>query len=53
MSETELITRTPSPRTRESIAADLRQLGVTEGMTLLVHSSLSSLGWVCGGEAPR
>jgi aminoglycoside 3-N-acetyltransferase len=49
MSEAELIARTPLPRTRDSIAADLRQLGVTEGMTLLVHSSLSSLGWVCGG----
>lgn len=35
--------------TRESLKRELRELGVKEGMTLLVHSSLKSLGWVCGG----
>jgi aminoglycoside 3-N-acetyltransferase len=49
MSEMEVISRTPSPRTRYSLAADLHQLGLTSGAVVLVHSSLSSLGWVCGG----
>lgn len=37
------------PRTRALVADDLRALGVAAGDTLLVHSSLRSLGWVCGG----
>lgn len=36
--------------TADRLAADFRQLGVQEGMTLLLHSSLKSLGqWVAGG----
>ena len=40
----------PPPATL-SLAADLRALGVRPGATMIVHSSLSSLGWVIG-DAP-
>ncbi len=49
MSEEEVIARSPAPVTQQSLVADLGRLGVEEGMALLVHSSLSVLGWVCGG----
>lgn len=37
------------PATVESLVTDMANLGIRPGMTLLVHSSLSALGWVCGG----
>jgi aminoglycoside 3-N-acetyltransferase len=47
--EQEVIARTASPATVDSLAAELGELGVEPGMVLLVHSSLSHLGWVAGG----
>lgn len=45
-----LMDQSTKPQTRQSIAADLKQLGLKKGMIVLVHSSLKSLGWVCGGH---
>lgn len=49
MDEKSAIAGSAGPVTIGSLAADLRRLGLVEGSTVLVHSSLSSLGWVCGG----
>jgi aminoglycoside N3'-acetyltransferase len=35
--------------TAKELVADLRRLGVKPGQTLMVHSSLKSLGWIPGG----
>jgi len=49
MNEAEAVVRTETPNIRESVANSLRDLGLYPGMTVVVHSSLSALGWVCGG----
>jgi len=49
MSERDAIERTATPITTASLVENLRRLGVEPGITLLVHASLSVLGWVCGG----
>ena len=48
MSEADIISNTPWPRTPQSLAIDLFNAGLNPGSTVLVYSSLSSLGWVCG-----
>lgn len=49
MSEADIIKATRSPVTIDMLYQDLLHLGVNSGDILLVHSSLSSIGWVCGG----
>ncbi|HRQ41656.1 MAG TPA: AAC(3) family N-acetyltransferase [Chloroflexota bacterium] len=49
MSEASVIFRSPQPFSSHHLAQDLRRLGVKPGMTLLVHSSLSRIGYVPGG----
>ncbi len=51
MGEAEVIRKHhEAPVTHELLSRDLRTLGLEPGMTVVVHSSLSALGWVCGGE---
>lgn len=49
MTEADLLARTPFPATRDSLAAQLREAGLRPGSTVLVHTSLSALGWIAGG----
>lgn len=37
------------PSTVSTLEAELRGLGVEPGMTLVVHSAMSKLGWIAGG----
>jgi aminoglycoside 3-N-acetyltransferase len=39
----------PGPATRDSIARHLGRIGLGPGDTVLVHASMRSIGWVCGG----
>lgn len=48
VSEAEAIARSDRPATVESLCAAFERVGIRPGDLLLVHSSLSSLGWVCG-----
>ena len=51
MGERNTVERTQGlPATVQSLRADLAALGIAPGIVLVVHSSLSSLGWVCGGS---
>lgn len=46
-----MIAATSAPRTRDGLAADLRRLGLGAGDSVLVHCSLTAIGWVSGGAA--
>ncbi|MFE0511307.1 aminoglycoside N(3)-acetyltransferase [Streptomyces sp. NPDC058964] len=41
--------QTPGPYSRADLAAGLRALAIAEGDTVLVHISISALGWTAGG----
>lgn len=47
--ETDVIAATGTPVTKRTLLADLASLGVAAGDIVMVHSSLSALGWVAGG----
>lgn len=47
--EADAINSASRPATWRSLADDLRSLGLASGMKVIVHASLSQLGWVAGG----
>ena len=49
MSEGQVVQKTETPVTVASLQADFEALGIETGRVLLVHASLSAIGWVCGG----
>jgi len=50
MAEGDTIALVATPATEESLLYDLRALGIKRGDTLIVHSAMSKIGWVCGRE---
>lgn len=46
-----LIGNTPQLRSQDTLRVDLERLGVTAGEVLVLHCSLSAIGWVCGGAS--
>ena len=49
MPEQDAIAAALQPITPASLVQDLQTLGLQPGQVVLIHSSLSALGWVCGG----
>lgn len=48
-SEYEVVKSSEKIYTTKSLLNDFKNMGIKKGMTLIVHSSLSSIGWICGG----
>ncbi|EZH71347.1 hypothetical protein ATO12_08130 [Aquimarina atlantica] len=38
-----------TPISKKDVLNDLKKIGITEGVNIMVHSSLSKIGWVIGG----
>jgi len=48
-SESGILQKTPQPVSKTQLVDQLTELGLAEGSIVIVHSSLSRLGWVIGG----
>lgn len=49
MTELMNILNTPEFQSKDSLKAQLQNLGVVRGDSLMVHSSLKAMGWIAGG----
>ncbi|MHA1883307.1 MAG: aminoglycoside N(3)-acetyltransferase [Candidatus Thorarchaeota archaeon] len=50
MKERDVVNTTERPITKSMIIKDLRAIGIESGDSVIVHSSLSKIGWVVGRE---
>ncbi|MFW9807229.1 MAG: aminoglycoside N(3)-acetyltransferase, partial [Candidatus Thorarchaeota archaeon] len=48
--EKAIVASTSAPITKTQLVTDFRKLGVYQGDTISVHSSMSKIGWVVGGQ---
>lgn len=48
-SEGDVVKETQSPNTLTSLKRDFKALGITAGSVIIMHSSLSEIGWTVGG----
>ena len=51
MAEQDTISTVPAPITQAGLLSDLRAMGIARGDTVIVHTAMSKIGWVCGREA--
>lgn len=49
-SEGEIVKETQSPNTITTLKKDFKSLGITAGSVIIMHSSLSKIGWTAGGS---
>jgi aminoglycoside 3-N-acetyltransferase len=50
LAEKDTVAAVPAPVTQAMLLEGLRALGIRPGDTLIVHSAMSKIGWVCGKE---
>jgi aminoglycoside 3-N-acetyltransferase len=48
--EEDIVNRTKIPITKDSLIQDFQKLGLRVGDVVIVHSSMSKIGWIVGGE---
>jgi len=49
LKEKENVDKTAHPNTKDSLKSDLKRLGLNRGDIIILHSSLSKIGWTIGG----
>ena len=50
MSEASVIQKSIRPQTKDTLKEDFQKIGIQKGDIVLVHSSMSQIGWIAGRE---